>query len=322
MYRQLKNAPRRFIDKIAFSKKFNIEDTLMISGSPRSGTTWLMQILGNIPDYLTLFEPLQHEHFPRSNKAGFDSRSYIPPLKKCTKKREYLDDIFRGKIISLMPRYKFNKKIILRRVNADKLLVKFVRANRLIPWITKNFELKKIIYIIRHPCATIASQLRTGYMGNNYDRLYFYRKSVYNAKKFNFIFNDINKLIKNHRNYDGILAINWALDQLIPISVIKKNDEKVLEISYENLLFYGIKELDKILSTLNINAFNKDIIKQLEAPSFTSNKNNLYKKYQINKWKNYLTENNLKNIKKVLEYFNFYFDDINYRYNDKNFVNI
>jgi len=52
-------------------------------------------------------------------------------------------------------------KTLIRRFKASGLVVKFVRANTMLPWITNPFNLRVTYSIIRHPCATIASQLAT-----------------------------------------------------------------------------------------------------------------------------------------------------------------
>ena len=43
--------------------------------------------------------------------------------------------------------------------DSGKILVKDIRVNGLLGWIDKNFHCS-IVYIIRHPCAVIASRLK------------------------------------------------------------------------------------------------------------------------------------------------------------------
>ena len=87
------------LDKIIFSsKKFDIKDTIVITGTPRSGTTWLMEILGVIPEYICLFEPLNPIYFPESIEVGFKSRKYLPPDVDWKDGEEYLRKIFTGNL--------------------------------------------------------------------------------------------------------------------------------------------------------------------------------------------------------------------------------
>ena len=86
------------LDKIIFNnKKFDIKDTIVITGSPRSGTTWLMEILRVIPRYTCLYEPFNPIFFPGSFETGFRSRTYLHPDEDWQKGEEYLQKIFTGR---------------------------------------------------------------------------------------------------------------------------------------------------------------------------------------------------------------------------------
>ncbi len=53
---------------LSFTKpKFNdYSKVMIISGSPRSGTTWLGELISNIPKSIMLFEPLNLNHNPKA----------------------------------------------------------------------------------------------------------------------------------------------------------------------------------------------------------------------------------------------------------------
>ena len=157
------------LDKTIFnSKKFDVRDTIVLTGSPRSGTTLLMEILGVIPGYTSLFEPLNPIYFPESFKVGFQSRTYLPPTKDWQKGEEYLRKIFTRPTLydssSLKQKdkrrnltilrygffYHLNPEILMHQLVGNKLIVKFVRLNRLLPWVVKRFHLRSMVFIIRH----------------------------------------------------------------------------------------------------------------------------------------------------------------------------
>jgi len=151
----------RYILEVIISKiprDYEIKDTIVISGTPRGGTTWLMEILATLPEYKTIFEPLKPSFFPEVRTLGFPPRVYIPPDKDWPVVKKYLIKVFTGRKFSTQPAYSPTPYNIYKRFIARKLIVKFVRANRLLPWIYNNFDLRGIYFIIRHPCATIASQ--------------------------------------------------------------------------------------------------------------------------------------------------------------------
>ena len=69
-------------DTIAIkTKNMKIEDTIIVAGTPRSGSTWIMGLLGWLPGYTTLFEPLHPNWFRGSYNSGFRPRTYLPPRK-------------------------------------------------------------------------------------------------------------------------------------------------------------------------------------------------------------------------------------------------
>ena len=141
----------------------NIDDTIAIFGTPRSGTTWLMEMMGSLPDYLSYFEPFHPGWFSPPLEEGLQVRPFIHPERTDIEYNEYLRKVFQGRVISNAPHFKL--KELQKRLFADKVLVKFIRANRILPWILNNFELRGSILIIRHPCATIASQFNSGITG-------------------------------------------------------------------------------------------------------------------------------------------------------------
>lgn len=303
------------IDKIFIRKKFNISDTIIVTGSPRTGTTWLMEILCSIPEYTTLFEPLHKEWFPKSIKAGFNPRTYMSSSENNQKMEEYLHNVFTGKITSSLPHYKLDINTITQRIRAEKLIVKFVRANRLLPWISTKFNLKSMILITRHPCATIASQLETGIRG------YLLPKNLYPTKKI--IINEVtnmgitedieNKLINiNHR--EELLAVMWALDHY-PISIFPE-PHPWIKVKYENLLTNGEIEITNLLKFLGEEKHIEKAVKKLKIPSTTTQKHEKNEaidiNYQLSKWKQKLSKDEIKNIYKVLSWFNFNFNDNNY----------
>ena len=122
----------QYIDYVILShKKFNIRDTFFIVGTPRSGTTWLMEILGTIPGYTYLFEPLNPIRFPSGAfEIGFQSRTYLPVDTDWSKGKDYLKKVFTGHLPGPPP---LPRPItILNRFLSDKLIVKSINLNRLL----------------------------------------------------------------------------------------------------------------------------------------------------------------------------------------------
>jgi hypothetical protein len=100
-------------------------------------------------------------------------------------------------------------------LKARTLIVKFVRANTMLPWIARTFPLRGIYFIIRHPCATIASQLATGY----YSKITL-KQLINEVKKVPELANDKELLMRLSGINSEIerLAAIWAFENYIPLS--------------------------------------------------------------------------------------------------------
>jgi len=292
----------RAFDKIAFDKEFDIKDTIMITGAPRSGTTWLMEILGGIPGYTSLFEPLNPYCFPQAKEAGFKLRSYMLSGHKDEKRYKYMFEVLTGKITSLYPWYRFNFTNLMNRIYSKKLLVKFVRANRLLPWMSEKFDLRLILFIMRHPFAVISSQINTGFTGYNgedgIDVIPDKNMLLNELKTLNINDKNIIHNIENIRTKEERLAFVWCLDHYVPY---KYNTNKWITIKYEDMLnSSGDLVYDLFNKIGEENHFN-NVVRKIPVKSFTTIKR-----------REELSQVQKDRVSKVLSLFSFYVDENDY----------
>ncbi|HDY90380.1 MAG TPA: hypothetical protein ENH82_19955, partial [bacterium] len=152
---------------------------IIIAGSGRSGTTWVQDVLAIANDRDTVFEPL---HPAGAKKARPFSYKYHDPSEKVDDLYRFINTALKGEMRTLWAVYrirpdKFNpikhkpKYVIahfrkflthLRKYKLPSgqraLVVKFIRANLLLPWMSQNFN-SPMVLLLRHPCAVIASRL-------------------------------------------------------------------------------------------------------------------------------------------------------------------
>jgi hypothetical protein len=196
------------LDKIKFQLlqwvllwRLQLKAVYIITSSPRSGSTWLGNILSEMPESMILFEPLHLVHVPEAKKAGFDWRTYKEKEQDWEEGERFLNKIFSGRCLNPWTTREttFKKALIAQRV-----IVKFVRANRLLPWITHHFQLPAPIFLLRHPCAVIASQLKS----NDWNNI---------AKPSMPAFIDeypvLKELFMISNSVEEYLALSWCLDQ-------------------------------------------------------------------------------------------------------------
>lgn len=273
------------LNEIVFKiKKYDLRDTIVVAGTPRSGTTWMAEVLSAKSGYTVIFEPLHPIWFPEAARSGFKARTYVPPGKTWISGENYLKRVLSGKVVST--RFEGAEKY-RNSFLSHKLIVKFVRANRLLPWLSEKFDVRKIILLIRHPCAVIASQLRSGYYG--YNDIYFGtdvcpKKEIIIGEAERIKSIDVNtiKKIEKIKTQEEVLAAVWCLDNFVPISSNQKN--RWLMVPYEKLMIdrTNIKRIADIcgISCSKINM--EDISKPSKVSLNDLKADNLQ---QLSKWK-------------------------------------
>ncbi|WP_297090425.1 sulfotransferase [Thermococcus sp.] len=287
---------------------FRIEDTIVISGTRRSGSTWLMELLESIPEYKSIFEPFHPSWYPEFRKLGIPYDPYVPTQEDYPKLRAYLGKVFTGRVGAQFPHRQYLRLgTIIRRFKASKLVVKFVRANTMLPWIANTFNLRATYFIIRHPCATIASQLATG----------FFSKITVDQ-----LLNEVNKVPELAENEElvtrlrGInsqierLAAIWAFENYIPLA--SKKPYPWYTVIYERLVVNPEEELGAIFGYIG-EEVPEEAVKRIKTPSKvtrkTYGKDYIGTPRQLIKWREKLSERQVRGILEIISWFGLDFYD-------------
>lgn len=285
----------------------DIQDTIVISGTPRGGTTWFMELIETLPGYKSIFEPFHRDWFPQVKRVNLSPRPYLEPDAENKHLKEYLKQVFTGQIISRNPAFSVTPTTIYKRLSATKILVKFIRANRLLPWIVNNFQVRGTYLVLRHPCATIASQLETGVRG------YFIPKEIPLPKEIvlreasqipQIKENDwLMKKLRTIKTQEEVLAAIWSLDNYIPLSYLSKNPDAWYTVVYEKLITDFDKEIRRVFDYIH-EEVPDEVYEKFKKPSKTTHdKSYLGTPKQLLKWKKKLSERQVENILKVVHWF-------------------
>jgi hypothetical protein len=333
------NINKGFFETLYYKKNFDIKDTILLTGSSRSGTTWLMEILRTIPGYTDSFEPLNPMYYPKSFEIGLRSRTYIPASKIWPEAEKYLNKILTSKlpidISSLDKDVKFKDEfnieiinfikqmkpeLIRNRLLGDKLIVKFVRLNRMLPWIAERFKLRSMILLLRHPCSVVTSQMKTGFCGYQpsrppYKGIYPDRETIIKeASNIDLLNSDILERIKKIKSLEEIIATSWCLDTYVPLSY--KKPHPWITITYEKFMKDGKNEIDRLFKNMGEPKIPKSAYKHLRIPSKLTQKDQqeIVKKSdkQLSKWKEYLSKEQIEKILSIVKTFglDFYCENI------------
>lgn len=128
------------------------ENTVLLGGSGRSGTTWLSEVINFDHHYRYLFEPFHPGYVPEW--SAFPERRYLRPTDRQADGIETVERILSGRI-----RNRWVDAYNLRLIGRSRLL-KDVRANLFMKWISVQFPQVPLVFTLRHPCAVVLSQER------------------------------------------------------------------------------------------------------------------------------------------------------------------
>lgn len=234
--------------------KFDESKVYILTSSPRSGSTLLGQILDEIPQSCPLFEPLQLNHVPEAKAAGFSWRTYVHPDQEWDTGKQFFKKIFEGRIIN---RWTTMEMSLIKAIKANSMVVKFVRANRLLPWLCNNFSLPTPILLVRHPCAVVASQVNYDHAWSNIERPEI-PEYIQQYPKFVEIIEQANSEIE-------FLTITWVLDQL-PV-FLSETPECWMIITYEDLVLQPEKTLHRISKQWQVDLNMERALAKLQKPS-------------------------------------------------------
>lgn len=207
------------------------EDVVFISGSGRSGTTWVAEVVNHRGDRRYLFEPLHPEEVRASR--GFGAARYLRPGADGGAAGRLLERIVAGRFRSVWAD-RFNTRLRYR-----KRLVKEIHANLLLPWLARRFPGLKIVWILRHPLAVAASQgrMEEGFPANPEALLADEKLMADHLEPFREV------LATAEAPAERRAAI-WCAQQLVPLRGLAPADAHVL--FYEHLVTRPDRELTRL----------------------------------------------------------------------------
>ena len=303
----LTRSPIELISHKLIKREVNIQDTIIISGTPRGGTTWFMELLETLPKYKSIFEPLNKKWFSPVKKLNLPPRPYLEANAENDQLKKYLNLVFTGRIVSKAPRFSMNLRSIKKHIFATKILVKFIRANRPLPWIVNNFEIRATYFLLRHPCATIASQLETGTRGYFMPKFAPIPKEMVlkEAQQIPIIRNNewLMKKLNTITTQEEILAAIWSIDNYVPLSYLSSHQNAWYTGVYEKLITDFDEEIKKVFGYIG-EEVPEEVYERFKKPSTTTHdRSHLGTPKQLLKWKKKLSECQIKNMLKVAHWF-------------------
>lgn len=267
---------------------------VVILSMPRSGSSWVGEILGLSPSSLYLREPITQTHLKMVQKGSpsffeFDM-DRLPEGYASAAADTFSGKPFFKEQITLFPKQwalfkRSQKRIVIKEVNPFML-----------PWLIKTYQ-TKIIYLVRHPVATASSFKRMGWTG----------------EQFNFRLSQ--KTLEQIPHYEQYTRSFWAEHGALQAFLLKQTLNYAEE--YKNMRLVKYKDIctDPITVFRDLYDFaelewNDSVERKISKRSCPKRANaDPYSTYrdtahEVNKWKTQVPEKAIAEVKKSWLSFN------------------
>jgi hypothetical protein len=315
------------------------KEALVIMGSGRSGTTWVLDAIAASNNLHTVFEPLH-------SAVGVGARKYagryIRPDSRDNEFRQFMDTIIYGELHTiwsdyralpdrLMPEWRtfvtprktmemyshymnlwknFKKRKSMK--GSSGVAVKFIRANLMLNWLVANYDLK-VLFLIRHPCAVIESKMRLDLSARKANLSHgvsdwnpqpllaqYLEDDAFQEDLIAPYFGHIDK--KKYTDVEAH-ALIWCFENVPVLMGIQRDN--VCVTSYENLVTNGKTEWPRIAEKLCLNNLPGEA--RLISPSQQASEDfrrNALDETKLARWQERLNETSIADIGNILARFN------------------
>jgi hypothetical protein len=291
------NQNKNIIKQSVLNSYFNVKplnplDNFLIFADPRGGSTWLTSILKQLLSSPILWEPLYLRESKQFEQLGFGWRQYIPEDHKWQEANDAFLELFAG---HNQNQWLNSKNTFYEMLTAKQFIIKFCRANALLPYLVSEFNFKyKPIHLVRHPFAVVASQIRYGsWKGKN--------KFDIPKHQFSDIYIAHSHFLNSLDTTEECLTAWWCLTNNVSFNSPRNNIDWIT-VNYETLVTNPQLTIKRIFDSWNLEF---DISKiDFNKPSFTTRDGSFVgSQLQLSNWKSYLNESKVDKMLKVLNYF-------------------
>lgn len=286
----------------------NNKSTIFIAGMGRSGTTWLSELINYKKNYRDIFEPFLPYKVP--DASAFNYLQYLNPNYDDTVLANSAKTILSGKFKSEWTDVNNSRIITFKRI------IKDIRANLMLKWLSNIRPGMPILLIMRHPLAVIDSYKNLGWgieaggKTSDFDRITQQKQLLMDFPIINNNFKHIDT-----DDYISQLLYIWCILYHVPIKQLNNTDYKI--VYYENLLLHPEETLRDIFLYIGQKFDRKIVLDKIKKPSITN-----YRKTDFNtdptenvqKWKKSFTKNEKNKSREIIKSF-----ELDYLYDNDGF---
>ena len=221
------------------SSQYDIGKTLVIAGFPRSGTTWLAELIATMPRTAVLFEPLDHRLIPAARRAGLSWENFREPDESWPEGERFMREVLSGRVLTSQTTSHIPCG---RAVDISRWIVKFVRANQMLGWLVEHMKIPPPVFIIRHPCAVYSSWVARGWP------LVTYR--LPDSLRFFSHYPEHTEWIRTLTRPEEIFTAQWGMQHRVALDQMRGRDYYMCV--YERMIRNGPGEINAVFSHWNL----------------------------------------------------------------------
>jgi hypothetical protein len=230
-----------------------VERSVLVAGTGRSGTTWLADLVDSALPTRLMFEPF---HCRRVEE--FERFPFVPYMRANVRNealRSYCVHVFTGEI--RQPWIDRTVSHLRPRIR----LIKAIRANLILKWIREEFPRLPIVFIVRHPCAVVASRMKLGWATDSDFESFLSQTDLVSDFLGKYL-----HIVREAREPEERHAVVWCVHNMVPFEQLEERD--ACFVSYERLLSSPEEEISRIFSYLALEAPTSSV--NFGRPSTTS----------------------------------------------------
>jgi hypothetical protein len=227
----------------------DIGKTILLSGTGRSGTTWVEEVINHDNSYRIIFEPFTGRKL--DILVGWENKQYLRPSNRDAAYLKAARAILSGKIKSPAIDHLNHRYFARRRI------VKDIRTNLLLGWIKENFPQIPIILLLRHPCAVANSKLQLGW---GCDLVELFRQTDLVTDFLSPFRERIDAAVDL---FDRHILL-WCIENYVPLSQFAPGE--ALVVFYERLVLSPEEHIPRIMDHVG-RPYSNDVIAMTKKPS-------------------------------------------------------
>jgi hypothetical protein len=276
-------------------------DTIVVVGSPRSGTTWLLELLRALPGYKAINEPFWHDEVRQAH--GFAWRPHLAPGARAPEKRRYLASLLSGDARPQVWHFEASTRVgqLLEHATHPQLIIKFTRLHRMLHWFTGQFDVRGLVFLVRHPCAVVASMLRHGSWTDDEEGIEDQQFAEPPNGLPASLQDPFGPILARIETRTEALATLWCIDHYVPLVQHADGSYPWMLVPYERLVARGREELRRMADALDIET-TREMEAIFDEPS-SSVKDRLHAsaERQLSKWRRRLSAGQVSAILSIVE---------------------